>query len=316
MHLAEGILPASHAAACAALAAPAVVWSLRRVDRSALPTLGMASALLFAVTLFPMPVPIVGMTSHMCATPALALLLGSRRTVAAAFVVLLIQALLFAHGGLTTLGANVLTLGVVGPAVALLLARAGRAIGFGPAAVTAVTCAMADLTVYVADAGLLALGLAADGVSAGPTFAALVLALAPVQVVLALLEGAFSAGLVTAMARRDPARLPAWLVGRPRVKAAPVVAAALFIAFSPVANAEPGYPGLDEIVFEGTARRAGRTPKPLLSFEDSDLGKALWAAAMLAAGFVLGHGWARLRRSFASPPGPRVAEGHEDGRCR
>ena len=124
MHIAEGILPLTHALAWAALAAPLVALSAHRVarllregDGAERALLGMAGALTFAVTLFPVPVPIAGVTSHMCATPVLALLLGPRRMVLPAALTLLLQAILFAHGGLTSLGANVLTLGVVGPLV-------------------------------------------------------------------------------------------------------------------------------------------------------------------------------------------------------
>ena len=169
MHIAEGILPLSHALGWAALASPFLglsarhlARSLREGDGAERALLGMAGALTFAVTLFPVPVPVAGVTSHMCATPVLALLLGPRRMVLPAALTLLIQAVLFAHGGLTSLGANVLTLGVVGPLVGYGLARGLRRLGLSAAWAVGMACALADLAVYVADAGILGLALARE----------------------------------------------------------------------------------------------------------------------------------------------------------
>ena len=121
MHLAEGVLPLSQAIAWSALAAPTVFWSLRGEQRTRRNTpsssviMAGATSLLFAGTLLPLPVPVVGATSHICLTPVLALVVGVRRIVWPTFFVLLLQAVFFAHGGLTTLGVNVLTLGLLGP---------------------------------------------------------------------------------------------------------------------------------------------------------------------------------------------------------
>ncbi len=50
-----------------------------------------------------------------------------------AAIVLVFQALLLAHGGLTTLGANIFSMGIVGPVVAwLVFKKASKKIGWGP----------------------------------------------------------------------------------------------------------------------------------------------------------------------------------------
>src|SRR4051812_42794178 len=112
MHISEGILPLPHAAAYVALAAPFVVASVRKLrseettyrNRASLP-LPMVGALLFAVTLLPVPVPVIGATSHMCAVPLVAVLLGPLAVIAPTALVLAVQAVLFSHGGITSLGA-------------------------------------------------------------------------------------------------------------------------------------------------------------------------------------------------------------------
>ncbi|MBX3472704.1 MAG: energy-coupling factor ABC transporter permease, partial [Planctomycetes bacterium] len=197
MHIAEGLLPAPHAGAWFGVAALCAAAGARRAapvddpaERRALLTL--AGALTFAATVLPVPVPGVGLTSHVCATPLFALLLGARALVVPAALVLAVQAAFLAHGGLTTLGANVVTLGVVGPAVAVAAARALRRLGLGPRPAAALACGAASLAVYAAAATILAAALPGDR-SLGADVGALLVALAPVQVPLALVEGALSA---------------------------------------------------------------------------------------------------------------------------
>ena len=118
-----------------------------------------ATSLLFAGTLLPLPVPVVGATSHICLTPVLALVVGVRRIVWPTFFVLLLQAVFFAHGGLTTLGVNLLTLGLVGPLTAVGLLALLRRLGADGAFPLALACGVGGLSVYVADAVVLAVAL-------------------------------------------------------------------------------------------------------------------------------------------------------------
>ena len=158
MHLAEGVLPLTQAAGWTAAAAPALLWSLRGEQRarieSASSSLIMAGAtsLLFAATLLPLPVPGVGATSHVGLTPVLGLVVGVRRIIWATFFVLLLQAVFFAHGGLTTLGVTTLTLGLLGPATAVGLWRLLGRLGAHNALGLAIACGVGSMAVYVADA--------------------------------------------------------------------------------------------------------------------------------------------------------------------
>ena len=121
MHLAEGRLPVAHALGWRALAASAVFWSLRgerqtrRDPPASLVIMAAATSLLFAGTLLPLPVPVVGANSPICVTLVLALVVGIRRLVWPTFFVLLLQAVFFARRGLTKLGVNTMTLGRLGP---------------------------------------------------------------------------------------------------------------------------------------------------------------------------------------------------------
>lgn len=297
MHLAEGVLPPPHALACAAAAAPFVWAGARQIKSVGTHRVAMTTALLFAVTLFPVPVPIAGMSSHMCAAPVLALLLGASALVVPTTLVLIMQALFFAHGGLSTLGANVLTLGVAGPCAAVGIARVLRALRAPVPAAVFVACFGADLVVYGVDGLLLAAALAEPGAFVSMT-RSLLLAMAPAQLPLALLEGALSVALVKALTQREGARLPVWLrPSAPRLGPTAVAGLVLaLVATHPLPARASSFAGLDEQVFEAAARQAGRTPQPLLDLEGGELGRALFGSAMLAAGFVLGRGWRRLER--------------------
>lgn len=217
MHIAEGILPLEQALLWSVLAAPCVAWGLQEsravlnegsAEQRAL--LALSGALTFALTLFPLPVPVVGATSHLCATPVLGLLLGPSRVIFPTFLVLLVQALFFAHGGLTTLGANTLTLGVLGPFSALGLLKLCRGLRLSRGLRVALACGLADVLVYTADAGLV--GLSLDSSRSWLQWAGFILlGFAPVQLPLAVLEAGVSAALVHTLEQRREALLPSYL---------------------------------------------------------------------------------------------------------
>jgi cobalt/nickel transport system permease protein len=272
VHLAEGLLPAPLAAATTALALPLLAWSLRdpwRAEPSFRARQGLATALCFGCTLLPLPVPGTGLTSHLCAVPALALLLGPRAVVAPVAAVLLVEALLFAHGGLTTWGANLLTLGVIGPVATLAAHRIPWPRSPSPGLRTALACAVGDLAVY-ASAALL---LGASSPSPLRAVASVALLLAPVQLPLALLEGVVSAALVQALAGRRPDWVPAALRA--------LLLAALTLAAAPAGAGE--WAGLDEVALGAGAAA------PLVTFP-SELERGLLLGGGLVAGFVLGRG--------------------------
>lgn len=120
MHIAEGFLPAVHAAVWTAISVPFAAVGFRRVsaelraDPHRRLMLAASGAFLFALTAVKLP-SVGGSSSHPTGVALAALLFGPSVTTALALLVLLFQALLLAHGGITTLGANLFSLGVAGP---------------------------------------------------------------------------------------------------------------------------------------------------------------------------------------------------------
>ena len=297
MHLAEGVLPLPHAVAWSAVAAPVVVWSLRGERRTRLDTpsssvmMAGVTSLLFAATLLPLPVPVVGATSHICLTPVLALVVGVRRIVWPTFFVLLLQALFFAHGGLTTLGVNTLTLGLLGPLTAAGLWALFRQLGVDGAFGLALACGVGGLSVYMADAFVLALALA-DVTAPTTTFGVVLLGFAPVQIPLAILEAVASVGIVRLLATRRPDLLPDSL--RAPV-AAPVPGASHVVLLLAIGLSGCGYEGIDGTVFGATAEGAGRPPtESIVDLSQGELGLAMSIVILFGLGFVAGRIWERL----------------------
>jgi len=120
MHIAEGFLPPLHAACWFAASAPFVVHGARAViaESRANPEskLLLAAAGAFTFVLSAMKLPsITGSSSHPTGTGAGAILFRPPVMAFLGTVVLVFQALLLAHGGLTTLGANVFSMAIAGP---------------------------------------------------------------------------------------------------------------------------------------------------------------------------------------------------------
>ena len=120
MHISEGFLPLTHCVAWGAASLPAAVVSVRAIakelDKKRENRVLLAASAAFLFTLSAMRLPsITGSSSHPTGTAVGTYLFGPSAMPALALITLVFQALLLAHGGLTTLGANLFSLGVVGP---------------------------------------------------------------------------------------------------------------------------------------------------------------------------------------------------------
>jgi cobalt/nickel transport system permease protein len=120
MHIPDGFLTPEVAAACAVPAAGAVGYGLRRasreLDERRVPLLGVTAAFVFAAQMLNFPVA-GGTSGHFLGAALAAVLLGPWLAGVVLSVVLVVQAFVFADGGITALGANVLNMGVIGAVV-------------------------------------------------------------------------------------------------------------------------------------------------------------------------------------------------------
>ena len=249
------------------------------------------TSILFAATLLPLPVPIVGATSHICLTPLFALIVGIRRIIWPTFFVLLFQALFFAHGGLTTLGVNTMTLGLVGPLISVGIWKGMRRIGANTSLAFGLACAVGGLSVYVVDAMVLAVALA-DIVEPKTTFISVIFGFAPVQVPLAVVEAIVSVKIIQTLATRRADLLPTTLQ---TIRKSPIPVAGLIVLLMSSGLSGCQYEGIDGTVFGETAENAGRPPTDsLIDLSQGEVGLAMSIIILFGLGFIAGRGWERL----------------------
>lgn len=192
MHISEGFLPPLHAAAWTIIATPFVVHGARQAIKivkenpEAKMLLGAAGAFTFVMSAIKLP-SVTGSSSHPTGTGAGTILFKPPVMAFLGTIVLLFQALLLAHGGITTLGANVMSMAVVGPwcayGVFVLLNKA-------PLAVKVFTAmAVANVTTYVFTSFQLALAFPDPDSGFLGALAKFGSLYAPTQIPLAIIEG-------------------------------------------------------------------------------------------------------------------------------
>ena len=126
MHIFEGFLPPGWAIFWFVVTIPFWVLGFRRLNqlvkqgRETMLLLGLAGAYTFVLSALKIP-SVTGSSSHPTGTGLGAILFGPMVMSVLGGIVLLFQALLLAHGGLTTLGANSFSMAVTGPLVAYAL---------------------------------------------------------------------------------------------------------------------------------------------------------------------------------------------------
>ncbi|MFD6420617.1 energy-coupling factor ABC transporter permease [Streptomyces sp. NPDC060198] len=126
MHVPDGFINAPVSVATGVVAAGAVAVSLRGARRElgerTAPLAGLMAAFIFAVQMLNFPVA-AGTSGHLLGGALAAILVGPYTGVLCVTVVLLMQGILFADGGLTALGVNITDMGVVTTVVAYVVFR-------------------------------------------------------------------------------------------------------------------------------------------------------------------------------------------------
>lgn len=202
MHIMEGFLPTPWWQAWFAVSIPVILYGIHKMNRlvnekrEILPLLAVAGAFIFVLSSLKLP-SVTGSCSHPTGTGIAAIIFGPAISAVLGTIVLLYQALFLAHGGFTTLGANVFSMGIVGPVAAYLVYKAGMKAKLNFYAVVFLATAFGDWATYVTTSVELALAYPAGGaltfagfMSSFGKFAAV---FAITQLPLAIMEGAVSA---------------------------------------------------------------------------------------------------------------------------
>lgn len=115
MHVPDGFLDAPTSIATGVVAAGAIAVSLRgarrELDDKTAPMAGLVAAFIFATQMLNFPVA-AGTSGHLMGGAIAAVLVGPYTGVLCLSVVFLVQSLLFADGGVTALGTNIVLMGI------------------------------------------------------------------------------------------------------------------------------------------------------------------------------------------------------------
>lgn len=219
MHIMEGFLPATHAVGWTIVAAPFVVAgavSLRRILRDqpeARLTLAASGAFTFVLSALKLP-SVTGSCSHPTGTGLGAMTFGPSVMALIGTIVLLFQGLLLAHGGLTTLGANVFSMAIVGPWVGWAAWKLGLRVGLPATVAVFLGASLADVSTYVVTSFELALAFPDPSSGFLGAFAKFAGIFAVTQIPLAIAEGLLTVVVMGALSRADAATAPSPTGGR------------------------------------------------------------------------------------------------------
>ena len=222
MHIPDGFLSTEVAVACFVPAAAAVGVGLKRanveLDERRVPLLGVTAAFIFAAQMLNFPVA-GGTSGHLLGAALAAILLGPWLGCLVLAVVLVVQAFVFADGGITALGANIFNMGMAGALlVGGLMHAARRVAGHSRTALLVISGAGAWLAV-MAGAGTTSLTLALSGTVPLET---VLPAMLGVHALIAIGEAVITVAAVSAVLATRPD-----LLGFERHSVRPVVAGAV-----------------------------------------------------------------------------------------
>jgi cobalt/nickel transport system permease protein len=131
MHIPDGFIDIPTSAVVGLAAAGAVAVSVRgarkELDERTAPLAGLVAAFVFAVQMLNFPVA-AGTSGHLLGAALAAILVGPFTGVLCLTVVLIVQGIFFADGGLTAIGLNVFNIAVVGTVAAWFIFKGARAI--------------------------------------------------------------------------------------------------------------------------------------------------------------------------------------------
>jgi cobalt/nickel transport system permease protein len=162
MHIMEGFLPWYWCVFWYLFALPVIVYGVTQIKRvteknpESKPLLALSGAYIFVLSSLKMP-SVTGSSSHPTGNGLGAVLFGPAVVSVLSMIVLVFQALLLAHGGLTTLGANIVSMGIVGPFAAWLMWKGSQKVGLASSIGIFLAAIFGDWLTYVTTATQLAL---------------------------------------------------------------------------------------------------------------------------------------------------------------
>jgi len=317
MHVPDGFLDLRTLATTAGLATVGVGLALREVRRRLparrVPMLGLAAAFVFTAQMLNFPVG-AGTSGHLIGAALATVLLGPAAAIVAMTAVLLLQSLMFADGGITALGANVLNLAIIAPLVAYGVYACVRRVAGDSLQATLLAAGFAAWCSTLAAALSCAAQLAASGVVEWGTVLA---AMGGVHMLIGLGEAVITMLILAVVIRSRPELLDVAPTSpvphRARAAYAAMAAIGLMVLIAPFASSLPD--GLEHVAeqFGFAGQAAAAHPAPLPDYAVTALtGDWPWLSAVLAGavGALLAFAVAWFVARALAAPG-RAAARHQ-----
>ena len=193
MHIMEGYLPGGFCIAWGVICVPFLIAGFMSIKktlnehRNLITLLAMSGAFVFVILSLKIP-SVTGSCSHMTGTGLGAILFGPSAVSILGIIVLLFQAILLAHGGLTTLGANTFSMAIAGPFVSYGIFYICKKCKVNRYVSIFLAATLGDLFTYCVTAVQMALAHHADTTIMG-AMGKFMLVFAPTQLPLAIIEG-------------------------------------------------------------------------------------------------------------------------------
>lgn len=194
MHIMEGYLAPKYCIAWGILCVPflaAGFWSMKKTvseERKNITLLAMAGAFVFVLSSLKIP-SVTGSCSHMTGTGLGAILFGPAIVGILGMIVLLFQAILLAHGGLTTLGANTFSMAIAGPFISYGIYWLCKKVRVNKYVAIFLAASVGDLFTYCVTSFQLAAAYPSGAGGIGASVVKFLSVFAPTQLPLAILEG-------------------------------------------------------------------------------------------------------------------------------
>lgn len=194
MHIMEGFLPVSHCILWMVICLPFLIMGLMNIkkvlrhDRKTLTILALTGAFVFVLSSLKIP-SVTGSCSHMTGTGLGAILFGPCITSILGIIVLIFQAVLLAHGGLTTLGANCFSMAIAGPIISYLIYKLLKKMNVNKKVTVFLAAFIGDLFTYCVTSVQLAVAYPSEAGGVVASLGKFLGIFAATQVPLAIIEG-------------------------------------------------------------------------------------------------------------------------------
>lgn len=194
MHIMEGFLPIKWSILWTVLSLPFLIIGLKKLnklfkqDANTKVLLGLVGGFVFVLSALKIP-SVTGSCSHPTGVGLGAILFGPTVMTVIGTIVLLFQAILLAHGGLTTLGANVFSMGIVGPIVSYGLFKTLKNTNMKRGYIVFLASAFGNLATYCVTATQLAIAFPYPATGFVGSLIKFLSVFAVTQIPLAIVEG-------------------------------------------------------------------------------------------------------------------------------